>query len=120
MTLQLVVIHLIDSYVLTQPSLYVSALLLALRSMLQMDLPHLNVLTKIDNLINYPPLPLDLEFYTEAMGLEYLLPLLDAEKPVLSMDPPSAKLDKEGKLDEDKMDEDNAQEPEVIFILLLL
>lgn len=52
--------------------------------MLQMDLPHLNVLTKIDNLINYAPLPLDLEFYTEAMGLEHLLPLLDAERPILS------------------------------------
>merc|ERR1711981_879943 len=51
---RLVVIHLTDSYVLTQPSLYISALHLALRSMLQMDLPHLNVLTKIDNLVNYP------------------------------------------------------------------
>jgi hypothetical protein len=32
--------------------------------MLQMDLPHLNVLTKIDNLRNYPNLPFNLDYYT--------------------------------------------------------
>lgn len=84
---QLVVIHLTDSYVLTQPSLYISALLLALRSMLQMDLPHLNVLTKIDNLSNYPPLTFNLDFYTEVQDLEYLLPALDAERSGEAVDP---------------------------------
>ncbi|KAJ9644570.1 hypothetical protein H2199_003533 [Coniosporium tulheliwenetii] len=77
---RLVVISLTDSYVLTQPSLYISALLLALRSMLQMDLPHLNVLTKIDNLHTYPALPFNLDFYTEVQELEYLLPYLSAEQ----------------------------------------
>ncbi|KAF2428287.1 hypothetical protein EJ08DRAFT_671452 [Tothia fuscella] len=77
---RLVVLHLTDSYVLTEPSMYISALLLALRSMLQMDLPHLNVLTKIDNLRNYPPLTFNLDFYTEVQDLEYLLPALDAER----------------------------------------
>jgi hypothetical protein len=65
--------------------MYISALLLALRSMLQMDLPHLNVLTKIDNISNYPPLAFNLDFYTEVQDLEYLLPALDAER---SGDPP--------------------------------
>lgn len=77
--LQLVVIHLIDSYNLTLPSMYISALLLSLRAMLQMDLPHLNVLTKIDNLTNYSPLPFNLDFYTEVQDLNYLLPHLEAE-----------------------------------------
>ncbi|PLN83924.1 hypothetical protein BDW42DRAFT_163860 [Aspergillus taichungensis] len=76
---RLVVIHLIDSYNLTLPSMYISALLLSLRSMLQMDLPHLNVLTKIDNLANYSPLPFNLDFYTEVQDLNYLLPHLEAE-----------------------------------------
>lgn len=48
--------------------------------MLQMDLPHLNVLTKIDNLASYPPLSMPLAFYTEARSLEYLLPHLEAEQ----------------------------------------
>ena len=48
--------------------------------MLQMDLPHLNVLTKIDNLVNYPPLTFNLDFYTEVHDIEYLLPALDSER----------------------------------------
>lgn len=48
--------------------------------MLQMDLPHLNVLTKIDNLRNYPNLPFNLDFYTEVQDLNYLLPHLNKEQ----------------------------------------
>ncbi|KAK1147746.1 hypothetical protein N8T08_000257 [Aspergillus melleus] len=81
---RLVVIHLIDSYNLTLPSMYISALLLSLRAMLQMDLPHLNVLTKIDNLSNYSPLPFNLDFYTEVQDLTYLLPHLESESSRLS------------------------------------
>jgi hypothetical protein len=77
---QLVVVHLTDSIILSRPSLYVSSLLLALRSMLQMDLPHLNVLTKIDNLRNYPNLPFNLDYYTEVQDLHYLLPHLNREQ----------------------------------------
>lgn len=47
--------------------------------MLQLDLPHLNVLTKIDNLTNYAPLPFNLDFYTEVQDLAYLLPHLESE-----------------------------------------
>lgn len=45
-----------------------------------MDLPHLNVLTKIDNLKNYPNLPFNLDFYTEVQDLSYLLPHLNREQ----------------------------------------
>ena len=51
--------------------------------MLQMDLPHLNVLTKIDKLSSYGPLPFDLEYYTEVQDLAYLLPYLNDESPVM-------------------------------------
>ena len=73
-------INLIDSYCLTQPSLYISTLLLSLRAMLQMDLPHLNILTKIDKLASYGPLPFNLDFYTEVQDLSYLLPYLESER----------------------------------------
>ncbi|KAJ5783143.1 hypothetical protein N7457_004917 [Penicillium paradoxum] len=79
MGIRLIVIHLVDSYTLTLPSMYISALLLSLRAMLQLDLPHLNVLTKIDNLANYAPLPFNLDFYTEVQDLSYLLPELGSE-----------------------------------------
>lgn len=58
-------------------------MLLSLRTMLQMDLPHLNVLTKIDKLSSYDPLPFNLDFYTEVQDLSYLLPHLEAENSVM-------------------------------------
>ncbi|KAL9132785.1 MAG: hypothetical protein Q9175_006040 [Cornicularia normoerica] len=80
---RLVALHLTDSYCLTLPSLYISTLLLSLRAMLQMDLPHLNVMTKIDKLASYGPLPFNLDFYTEVQDLSYLLPHLASENPVM-------------------------------------
>lgn len=75
-------VNLVDSYTLTLPSLYISTLLLSLRTMMQMDLTHVNVLTKIDNLSKYPPLPFNLDFYTEVQDLSYLLPSLEQESPM--------------------------------------
>jgi GPN-loop GTPase len=72
-----------DSYSLTLPSLYISTLLLSLRAMLQMDLPHLNVLTKIDKISTYAPLPFNLDYYTEVQDLSYLLPHLAQENPMM-------------------------------------
>lgn len=80
---RLVAVHLSDCFCLTQPSLYVSNILLALRAMLQMDLPHINVLTKIDKIADYDPLPFNLDFYTEVQDLSYLLPSLESESPAL-------------------------------------
>ena len=60
-----------------------SNLLLSLRAMLQMDLPHLNVLTKIDRLSTYGPLPFNLDFYTEVQDLSYLLLHLEEESPAI-------------------------------------
>ncbi|KAL8857478.1 MAG: hypothetical protein Q9178_005972 [Gyalolechia marmorata] len=80
---RLVALHLTDSYCLTLPSLYISTLLLSLRSMLQMDLPHLNVLTKIDKISSYGPLPFDLEFYTEVQDLPDIVPHLLEENPMM-------------------------------------
>lgn len=51
--------------------------------MLQMDLPHLNVLTKMDKLSTYGPLPFNLDFYTEVQDLSYLLSHMAQESPVM-------------------------------------
>jgi hypothetical protein len=48
-----------------------------------MDLPHLNVLTKIDKLYSYAPLPFNLDFYTEVQDLSYLLPSLEEESSIM-------------------------------------
>lgn len=49
-----------------------------------MDLPHLNVLTKIDKLSTYGPLPFNLDFYTEFQDLSYLIPHLQDESSAMS------------------------------------
>lgn len=49
-----------------------------------MDLTQINVLTKIDNLHKFPPLPFNLEYYTEVQDLEYLLPSLEKESPMFA------------------------------------
>lgn len=49
-----------------------------------MDLPHLNVLTKIDKLSSYDPLPFNLDFYTDVQDLSYLLPHLEQESSTMS------------------------------------
>jgi len=49
-----------------------------------MDLTHVNVLTKIDNLHKYPPLDFNLDFYTEVQDLTYLLPSLERESPLFA------------------------------------
>lgn len=79
MDIRLCVVNLIDSFYITSPSQYISILLLALRSMLQLDLPHVNVLSKIDMLSNYGELPFNLEYYTEVQNLSYLKPNIEKE-----------------------------------------
>lgn len=77
--LRLCVVSLIDSIYLTSPSQYISVLLLSLRTMLQLSLPHINVISKIDLLKGYGSLPFRLDYYTEVQDLNYLLPYLEDE-----------------------------------------
>lgn len=67
-----------------------------------MDLPHLNVLTKIDNLRNYPDLPFNLDFYTEVQDLHYLLPFLNREQTSGIPGPTAASTDGEMDINDDE------------------
>lgn len=49
-----------------------------------MDLPHVNVLTKIDKLSTYAPLPFNLDYYTEVQDLAYLLPHMAQESRMMT------------------------------------
>lgn len=51
--------------------------------MIQMDMPHINILSKIDKVSEYEDLPFNLEYYTDVDDLTYLIPHLEAESPVL-------------------------------------
>ncbi|CAG8633180.1 24715_t:CDS:2, partial [Racocetra persica] len=62
---RLVTVHLVDAHYCTDPSKYISALLLSLKTMLQIELPHVNVLSKVDLMESYGKLAFNLDFYTE-------------------------------------------------------
>ena len=79
MDYRLVVVELADAQYITEPTKYISVLLLSLRSMLQFELPHVNVLSKIDTLQNYESLPFKLDYYTEVQDLSFLVDKLNAD-----------------------------------------
>ncbi|XP_055642129.1 GPN-loop GTPase 2 [Toxorhynchites rutilus septentrionalis] len=71
-------VHLVDSHHCSEPHKFISTLLLSLHTMLQMGLPHVNVLSKADMLKEHESkLAFSLEFYTEVLDLSYLLECVD-------------------------------------------
>lgn len=81
---RLVAVHLVDSHLCSEPGRYLSAVLLSLATMLHLELPHVNVLSKVDLLEQYGPLAFNLDYYTDVQDLSYLQRLL-------SQDPRTAK-----------------------------
>ncbi|KAJ7525525.1 hypothetical protein O6H91_17G054700 [Diphasiastrum complanatum] len=73
---RLTAVHLVDAHLCSDPGKYVSALLLSLSAMLHLELPHINVLSKIDLIESYGKL--------DVQDLSYLQNHLD-------QDPRSAK-----------------------------
>ena len=51
--LQLAAVHLVDSHYCSDPAKFISVLLTSLSTMIQVELPHVNVLSKIDLIENY-------------------------------------------------------------------
>jgi len=77
--LRLVAVQLIDSHYCTEPANFLSAALLGTTVMLKLELPTVNILSKIDLLTNYGPLPFSLEFFTDCQDLERLVPYLQQQ-----------------------------------------
>ena len=57
--------HLVDSHLCANPSQYISALLLSLNVMMSLEMPHINVLSKMDLIESQGDLAFNLEFYSE-------------------------------------------------------
>jgi GTPase SAR1 family protein len=70
--LRLCAVHLVDSMQCKQGTAFVAAVLLSLSTTLQLELPHVNVLSKIDLLPKYGELDFNLEFYTDVLDLRRL------------------------------------------------
>ncbi|XP_076101487.1 GPN-loop GTPase 2-like isoform X1 [Mytilus galloprovincialis] len=70
---RLVAVHLVDSHYCSDSSKFISVLLTSLSTMLQIELPHVNVLSKCDLIEKFGKLSFNLDFYTEVLDLHYLL-----------------------------------------------
>ncbi|CAF1052011.1 unnamed protein product [Adineta ricciae] len=71
--LRLCCVNLIDSYYCSDSSNFISALLTSLSMMLHLELPHVNILSKIDLVERYGSLEHNIDFYTEVLDLSYLM-----------------------------------------------
>eukprot|EP01027_Heterolobosea_sp_BB2_P017097 GEZU01024250.1.p1 GENE.GEZU01024250.1~~GEZU01024250.1.p1 ORF type:complete len:237 (-),score=79.80 GEZU01024250.1:21-731(-) len=72
-------VHLVDAHYCSEPSKFISVLLVSLSTMLQLEMPHVNVLSKIDLIEQYGKLDFNLDFYTDVQDLSYLLRVLDKD-----------------------------------------
>ena len=75
---RLCAINLIDAHHCSDASNFISASMLSLMMMLRLELPHVNVLSKVDLIERFGALPFNLEFFMDQHELERLIPYLDA------------------------------------------
>lgn len=72
-------VNLVDSYYASDPGKFISVLLMSLNTMLQIELPHVNIFSKMDLILQYGKLPFNLDFYTDVLDLSYLCETLDSD-----------------------------------------
>ena len=89
---RLTAVHLVDSHYCSDPGKFISVLLTSLSTMLQVELPHVNVLSKVDLIEQYGRLPFNLDFFTEVMDLSYLVDNLKVSDTVSMFHPSLAAL----------------------------
>uniref|UniRef100_A0A6I8PUS6 GPN-loop GTPase 2 n=1 Tax=Xenopus tropicalis TaxID=8364 RepID=A0A6I8PUS6_XENTR len=76
---KLCAVHLVDSHYCTDPAKFISVLCTSLSTMLHVELPHINVLSKMDLIEQYGRLAFNLDYYTEVMDLSYLVEQLTSD-----------------------------------------
>jgi GTPase SAR1 family protein len=70
---RLCAVNLVDAHYCSDPSKYVAVCLTTLNTMLRIELPHVNILSKADLIEKYGKLDFGIDFYTEVLDLEYLI-----------------------------------------------
>lgn len=78
---RLVTVFLTDSHYCSDPGKFVAVLITALTAMIQLETPHINVLSKVDLMEQFGTLPFNLEYFCEVLDLSRLLDLLDVSHP---------------------------------------
>ena len=75
---RLVAVHLVDAHHCADAAKFISVLLVTLSTMVQLELPQVNFLSKIDLVEAYGQLAFNLDFYTDVADPAALLPCLQA------------------------------------------
>jgi GTPase SAR1 family protein len=75
--IRLCAVQLIDAQYCSDPSKFIAASLLSTTTMIRLELPAVNVLSKIDLLNKYGKLPYNLEYFMECQELERLVDYLE-------------------------------------------
>jgi len=74
---RLACVQLVDSHFCSNAGKFLSAVLVATTAMIRMEMPMVNVLSKIDLLTRYGELPFNLDFFAECNDLERMVQFLD-------------------------------------------
>jgi len=69
---RLCAVHLVDSHYCSDPCKYMSVVMVALSTMMKLEMPHINILSKIDLIEAGGKLEFGLEFYTDVLDLPFL------------------------------------------------
>lgn len=81
LSLRLAAVQLVDAHLCTDAGKYLAALLLSLSTMLHLELPQVNVLSKFDLMDQHGELAFGEEFYLEASGLTHLVDSMQGRFP---------------------------------------
>ena len=78
---RLCAVQLIDSHYCNDASKFISVVLISLKMMIQLEMPHVSILSKIDLIEGMGKLSFNLDYYTDVLDLDYLLLHLDFKCP---------------------------------------
>ena len=73
---RLTAVHLVDAHHCADPAKFISVLLVTLSAMVQLEMPQVNLLSKVDLVEGYGELAFNLDFYTDVLDPSRLLPHL--------------------------------------------
>lgn len=71
--IKLTAVHLVDSTYCSDANRFISVLMTSLATMMHMELPHVNLLSKMDLAEKYGDFDFNLEFYTDVLDLQKLM-----------------------------------------------
>jgi len=74
---RLTAVHLVDSHYCTDPSKFIAVLCTSLSTMLQLALPHINVISKVDLVEKFGDLSFNIDYFCEVLDLSFLLERID-------------------------------------------